>query len=55
MLKKIKVEELVLGMYFAGFDDAAEALDSFDTDSDSALYDAVVFQGGVMPFDLDNG
>jgi hypothetical protein len=37
------------------FDDAADALDSFDTDTDSALYDAVVFQGGVMPFDLDNG
>ena len=40
---------------FDSFDDAAEALDSFDTDTDSALYDAVVFQGGVMPFDLDNG
>jgi hypothetical protein len=26
---------------------------SFDPESDSALYDAVVFQGGAMPFDLD--
>lgn len=27
---------------------------SLDTEGDSALYDAVAFQGGTMPFDLDN-
>lgn len=39
----------------SGFEDAADVLPSFDADGDSALYDAVVFQGGAMPFDLDNG
>lgn len=36
-------------------DDPAEedVFASFDPESDSALYDAVVFQGGAMPFDLD--
>jgi hypothetical protein len=28
---------------------------SASADTDSTLYDAVLFQGGVMPFDLDNG
>jgi anti-sigma factor RsiW len=39
----------------SALDDPAEedAFASFDPESDSALYDAVVFQGGAMPFDLD--
>lgn len=35
-------------------DGSLDVLASLDTTDDSALYDAVAFQGGTMPFDLDN-